>query len=166
MRWHTSKPLHAHTAGACVQACFAALSSWRQQRKDDPDAKLPHKRKWYFRIECKRSAMKLIQGTLQLSNGQGKAPLVLPWLLESFRTRWSFAGRYVSRWNIEVTFLRSPYPFRARNAAAMEYACHCTDYPCLLGLFSFVVLLTHALHPDHLPTRQAAWYPKAESKIW
>jgi hypothetical protein len=34
--------------------------------------------------------------------------------------------------------------------------------PCLLGLFSLVVLMAHALHPDHLPTRQAAWYPKAE----
>src|SRR5439155_14868382 len=22
--------------------------------------------------------------------------------------------------------------------------------------------MAHALHPDHLPTRQAAWYPKAE----
>ena len=34
--------------------------------------------------------------------------------------------------------------------------------PCLLGLFSLVVLMAHALHSDHLPTRQAAWYPKAE----
>ena len=32
----------------------------------------------------------------------------------------------------------------------------------LLGLFSLVVLLAHALHPDHLPTRHAAWYLKAE----
>ena len=29
-------------------------------------------------------------------------------------------------------------------------------------MFSLVVLMAHALHPDHLPTRQAAWYPKAE----
>ena len=33
--------------------------------------------------------------------------------------------------------------------------------PCLLGLFSLVVLLAHALHPQDLPARQAAWYPKA-----
>ena len=76
MRWHTSNKLHAHTADACVQAFFAALSSWRQRRKDDPDAKPPHKRKWSFRIEYKRSAMKLVQGTLRF-----------------FRTRWSSAGR-------------------------------------------------------------------------
>jgi len=30
----------------------------------------------------------------------------------------------------------------------------------LPGLFSAVVILAHAAHPDHLPTRQAAWYAK------
>jgi hypothetical protein len=34
--------------------------------------------------------------------------------------------------------------------------------PCLLGVFSLVVLMAHALHPDHLPTRPTAWYSKAE----
>lgn len=34
--------------------------------------------------------------------------------------------------------------------------------PCLLGLFSLVTLMAHALHLDHLSTRQAAWYPEAE----
>src|SRR5438309_11086290 len=34
--------------------------------------------------------------------------------------------------------------------------------PCLLELFSLVVLLAHALYPEDLPTRRAAWYPKAE----
>jgi putative transposase len=79
MRWHTSKKLHAHTADATVQAFFAALKSWRERRKEDPDAKPPHKRKWYFRIEYKQSAMKLADGKLRLSNGKGNAPLVLGW---------------------------------------------------------------------------------------
>src|SRR5260370_41387994 len=34
--------------------------------------------------------------------------------------------------------------------------------PCLLGMFSLVVLMAHALHPHRLPTRQTAWYSKAE----
>ncbi len=34
--------------------------------------------------------------------------------------------------------------------------------PCLLGLFSVVLLLAHQLSPAHLPTRQAAWYTKRE----
>ena len=70
---------------------------------------------------------------------------------------------YVSRWNIEVTFLRSPRPSRPANTAAVEYACHRSDHSLPgSGLFSLVVLMAHALHPDQLPTRQAAWYPKAE----
>lgn len=34
--------------------------------------------------------------------------------------------------------------------------------PCLLGLFSVIVLLAYALHPEDLPTPRAAWYPKTE----
>lgn len=80
MRWHTSSKLHAHTADACVQAFFVGLQSWRARKKaGDPDVKPPHKRKRSFRIEYKRSAMKLAHGTLRLSNGKGNAPLVLPW---------------------------------------------------------------------------------------
>jgi putative transposase len=80
MRWHTSKKLHAHTADACVQAFFASLKSWRQRSKQgDPDAHPPKKRKWYFRIEYKRSAMVLKDGKLRLSNGKGNNPLVLTW---------------------------------------------------------------------------------------
>jgi hypothetical protein len=35
--------------------------------------------------------------------------------------------------------------------------------PGLRGLFSLVVRLAHALHPQQLPTRRAAWYPKQEA---
>src|SRR5436190_17529809 len=70
---------------------------------------------------------------------------------------------YVGRWNIEVTFLRSPRPSRPGNAATVEWASHRSDHSLRgSGLFSLVVLMAHALHPDHLPTRQTAWYPKAE----
>ena len=109
MRLYTSKHLHAHTADACVQAFFAALSSWRQQRKDDPDAKPPHKRKWYFRIEYKRSAMKLKQGTLRLSNGQGNAPLVLPW-------PWDLPNTVVIRWTVREPLEHRGY-FSAKSAS-------------------------------------------------
>jgi putative transposase len=78
-RLFTSRALHAHTADACVEALCAGLKSWRERRKEDPDAKPPHKRKWYFRIEYKRSAMHLVDGRLHLSNGKGNAPLVLEW---------------------------------------------------------------------------------------
>jgi putative transposase len=82
MRLFTSEKLHAHTSDACVQSFFAALKSWRERRKTDPTAKPPHKRRWYFRIEYKRSAMSLKDGRLRLSNGKGNEPLVLDWQWE------------------------------------------------------------------------------------
>lgn len=72
---------------------------------------------------------------------------------------------YVSRWNIEGTFeeVRAhPGLETQRQWSTLAIA---RTTPCLLGLFSFVVLMAHTLHPDHLPTRQAAWYPKAEPTI-
>lgn len=82
MRWHNSDQLHAHTADACVQAFFAGLQSWRERRLSDPTAKPPRRRKWYFRIEYKQSAMSLKDSLLRLSNGKGNAPLVLDWHYE------------------------------------------------------------------------------------
>jgi len=79
-RLFTSHKLHAHTADACVEAFFASLKSWRERKKQgDPDTHPPRRRKWYFRIEYKRSAMSLKDGMLRLSNGKGNAPLILDW---------------------------------------------------------------------------------------
>lgn len=91
MRWHTSNKLHAHTADACVQAFFASLKSWRERRKTDPTAKPPRRRKWYFRIEYKRSAMRMKENQLILSNGKGNEPLVLNW-------PWTIPQTLVIRW--------------------------------------------------------------------
>src|SRR5712692_5291128 len=80
MRLFTSHKLHAHTADACVQSFFASLKSWRERKKaGDPDAHPPRKRKWYFKVEYKQSAMKLKDGKLRLSNGRGNVPLILDW---------------------------------------------------------------------------------------
>lgn len=68
MRLFTSDTLHAHTSDACVQAFVAALSSWRERRKTDPNARPPRHRKWYFRIEYKSSAITLKDSLLFLSN--------------------------------------------------------------------------------------------------
>jgi len=79
-RLFTSHKLHAHTSDACVEAFFASLKSWRERKKaGSPDAHPPRRRKWYFRIEYKRSAMSLKDGKLRLSNGRGNAPLILDW---------------------------------------------------------------------------------------
>ena len=79
MRLFTSKKVHAHTADACVQAFCTALKSWRERRETDPTAHPPRKRKWYFKVEYKRSAIRLSDGKLRLSNGKGNDPLFLDW---------------------------------------------------------------------------------------
>ena len=71
--------LHAHSVDAAVQSFFAGLASWRERRKTDPTSKPPRRRKWYFKVEYKRSAMQLKEGALRLSNGRGNDPLLLPW---------------------------------------------------------------------------------------
>lgn len=71
--------LHAHSVDAAVQSFFAGLASWRERRKTDSNAKPPRRRKWYFKVEYKRSALSLREGYLRLSNGRGNDPLLLPW---------------------------------------------------------------------------------------
>nr|WP_052012140.1 RNA-guided endonuclease TnpB family protein [Alicyclobacillus hesperidum] len=83
MRWHTSNQLHAHSADAVVQSFYAALKSWRKRRKTDPQAKPPYRRRRYFRVQWKSSAIRVRDGKLILSNGRGNAPLVVPWLWET-----------------------------------------------------------------------------------
>lgn len=71
--------LHAHSVDAAVESFFAALNSWRKRRQSDPQAKPPKRRKWYFKIEYKQSALSLKDGKLRLSNGRNRDPLILIW---------------------------------------------------------------------------------------
>jgi len=79
MRWHTSDQLHAHSADAVVESFYAALKSWRKRRKTDPEAKPPYRRRRYYRVQWKSSAICVRNGQLILSNGRGNPPLVVPW---------------------------------------------------------------------------------------
>jgi putative transposase len=78
--------LHAHSVDATIQSFYAGLSSWRERRKTDSTARPPRKRKWFFRVEYKRSAMSLKEGKLRLSNGKDNAPLLLDWAWELPKT--------------------------------------------------------------------------------
>jgi putative transposase len=80
MRWHNSDSLHAHSADAVVQSFFAGLKSWRELRKSDPDARPPRRRKYFYRVQWKSSAIRVKNGKLTLSNGKGNEPLVIDWL--------------------------------------------------------------------------------------
>jgi putative transposase len=121
MRLYTSHVLHAHTADACVQAFFASLKSWREREKvGDPDAKPPHRRKRYFRIEYKRSAMLLADERLRLSNGKGNAPILLSWPWELPQTvviHWTG-----SQYEAIATYAQPPVygPFPPGKAAGID----------------------------------------------
>jgi hypothetical protein len=67
---------------------------------------------------------------------------------------------YLQRWNIEVTFEEARAHLGLETQRQWTTRASGRTTPCLLGLFSVVVLLAHAAHPDHLPTRHAAWYAK------
>ena len=70
----------------------------------------------------------------------------------------------VMRWSVETTFEE------AREHLGLETQRQWSDLaisrttPCLLGLFSLVVLLSHCLQPDgKVPVLTAAWYKKPEA---
>ena len=70
-------------------------------------------------------------------------------------------GWYVDRWHVEVTFEEARAHLGLETQREWSTRAVGRATPCLLGLFSLVVLLAHALHGTQLPTRRAAWYPKA-----
>jgi hypothetical protein len=72
-------------------------------------------------------------------------------------------GWFVNRWNIEVLFaeIRAHLGFETQRQWS-ERAIERTT-PCLLGLFSLVVLMAKTLHPQRLPLRDTRWYTKREA---
>jgi hypothetical protein len=70
---------------------------------------------------------------------------------------------YLHRWNVEVTFEEARAHLGLETQRQWTTRAVGRSTPCLLGLFSVVVLMAHAAHPDPLPTRRAAWYRKPEA---
>jgi hypothetical protein len=143
--------------------------------KDKATAWLRQEITWYAGQQLK---MDLITG-VALWHRDGEDPLPIRWVLlrDPSGKRFPFAlfctdltvpmlqivAWCISRWNIEVTFeeVRAHLGLETQRQWRSTLAIARTT-PCLLGLFSLVVLMAQTLHPDHLPTRQAAWYPKTE----
>lgn len=108
----------------------------------------------------------------------GEAPLPLRWGLlcdpsgkrdpfALFCTDPTTAARritawYVSRWHVEVTFEESRAHLGLETQRQWSTRATARTTPCLLGLFSLVILVAHALCPTHVRIRQAAWYRKPE----
>jgi hypothetical protein len=71
---------------------------------------------------------------------------------------------FVMRWSIEVTFEEAREHLGVETQRQWSDLAIARTTPCLLGLFSLVVLLTHHLHSDgKVPILTAAWYHKPEA---
>lgn len=73
-------------------------------------------------------------------------------------------GWVVMRWSAEVTFEEAREHLGMETQRQWSELAIARSTPCLLGLFSLVVLLARRLHQDgKVPVRTAAWYEKAEA---
>ena len=71
---------------------------------------------------------------------------------------------FVKRWPIEVTFEESRAHLGVETQRQWSDLAIERSTPCLFGLYSVVVLLGYALHPDgHIPVEHTAWYPKTQA---
>ena len=74
-----SKKMHAHSADASVESYYYALSSYHVRKLIDTKARPPRRRPKYYKIVYKKSAIRIKEGFLVLSNGRGNEPLRIPW---------------------------------------------------------------------------------------
>lgn len=82
---------------------------------------------------------------------------------ETTLTAEAIVEAFVARWNLEVTFeeIRRHLGFETQRQWSLKAIGRTT--PCLFGLFSLVVVMAKALHPERLPVQQSAWYEKKEA---
>jgi hypothetical protein len=70
----------------------------------------------------------------------------------------------VRRWSVEVTVEEARAHLGVETQRQWSDLAMARTTPCLLGLFSLVVLLTKRLQPDgQVPVQTAAWYAKTET---
>ncbi len=109
-RIHISPELHAHTSDAIVGNFYASVKSAKARKKQgDKDAKYPRRRKRFFKVTWKASAIRVKNGLLVLSNGKGNAKLEIPWrfaLPKQVEIGWKKTGGYELRATYGVVPLR------------------------------------------------------------
>ena len=110
----------------------------------------------------------------------GKRPVALRWVLirevgcpETVRAYFATAPdwtverivtTYMGRWSIEVTFAECRRHLGVETQRQWSDKAIARSTPALLGLFSLVVLLGHALHPSgQIPVERTAWYRKEQA---
>jgi len=126
------------------------------------------------------------QRKLQVATGTalwystGTAPLPICWVLtrdpegkrepkayfstDQAQSATEIVQDFVKRWTIEVTYEESRAHLGVETQRQWSDLAIERSTPCLFGLYSVVVLLGHALHPDGtISVQQTAWYPKTQA---
>jgi putative transposase len=100
-KWHTSPQLHAHSSDAIAGNFYAAIKSAAVRKKSgDSEAKYPKRRKWFYKITWKSSAIRVKNGKLILSNGKSNQPLEIEWQWDKphrVEIGWKKSGGYQLR---------------------------------------------------------------------
>jgi putative transposase len=74
--------LHSHSCDAVVDSFMDSMKSARTRKKTDLNARFPRRRKRYFKVVFKSSALRVRNGQLLLSTGDKKRPIALPWAFD------------------------------------------------------------------------------------
>jgi hypothetical protein len=98
-----------------------------------------------------------------LRDPAGKLPPTAPCCTAPTAEATRVVAWFVARGNIEVTFEEARAHLGIETQRQWRTRATGRTTPCLLGLFSLVVVLANVLHPVELPTRQAAWYATPEA---
>ena len=96
-------------------------------------------------------------------NAPGRRPPLALFCTDPTTAAERIVAWYVDRWHIETTFEEVRAHLGLETQREWSTRAVGRAVPCVLGLFSVVVLLAQVLHPEQLPTRRAAWYPKSEA---
>ena len=109
-KWHISPHLHAHSSDAIAGNFYAAIKSAQERKKSgDTEAKSPKRRKWFYKITWKSSAIRIKNSKLILSNGKGKQPLEIEWKWDKpkqVEIGWKKSGGY----QLRATYVIEPEP--------------------------------------------------------
>jgi DDE superfamily endonuclease len=131
---------------------------------------------WY---DGQRRALEMTTGTA-LWKRAGLKPLPIRWVLvrdpsgeleprayfttDPTQTVVEIVEAFILRWTIEVMFEESRAHLGIETQRQWSDLAIERETPCLFGLYSLVVLMANALHPDgKVPIQQTAWYEKKEA---
>ena len=130
-------PMHAHSIDAAQQGFFKACKTTRALRKAGLDANFPWRNKKFRTTIWKNTAIKLVNGVVRLSNGQGQErvgialPVHLHSVLNVQEVRLVFdkkASRYT--WHIVVENGKQPKAAPGNNTVSVDLG---EIHPAVIG---------------------------------